>query len=427
MFRWTNASASRREPPRGIVTRNRPSLSTRSTYRRARRCLTKYIGARGARGATGARGAIGVVVSDDPKGNANCIDGRITQLVTEVLHVDPTNPGMELIARAAECLRAGGLVAFPTETVYGLGAHALDRRALQRVFAAKERPANDPLIVHVTAIDDIEPLVVEIPRVARELAARFWPGPLTMVLRRSERVPDEVTAGLETVAIRVPSHPIAQALLRCARLPIAAPSANRFSRPSPTRAAHVLADLADRIDMILDGGPTTVGLESTVVDLVRQPPMVLRPGAIDAEALRAVIPDVRLRARPVDPGTAGLPAPGMLPKHYAPATPLILFEGDRASTIDAIAQTVRLRRERGQSVAILAFRDDLEPLRALGVQLLDLGNENDPPTVASRLYAALREGDELGVDVILVRNITTDRPLSTAIQDRLRRAASPTP
>src|SRR5215510_3508938 len=242
------------------------------------------MGARGGTGAIGARGAtgaMGVEVSDRPKGNANCIDGRITQLVAEVLHVDSTDPDLELIRRAAECLRAGGLVAFPTETVYGLGAHALDRRAVHRVFVAKERPANDPLIVHAAAIDDIAPLVVDIPRAAKELAARFWPGPLTMVLRRSERVPDEVTAGLGTVAIRVPSHPIAQALLRCARLPIAAPSANRFSRPSPTRAAHVLADLDDRIDMILDGGPTNVGLESTVVDLASHPPTVLRPGAVD--------------------------------------------------------------------------------------------------------------------------------------------------
>ena len=331
---------------------------------------------------------------------------------------------MELIARAAECLRAGGLVAFPTETVYGLGAHALDRRALRRVFTAKERPANDPLIVHVASIDQVEPLVIDVPRVARELAARFWPGPLTMVLRRSELVPDEVTAGLDTVAIRVPSHPIAQALLGCAHLPIAAPSANRFSRPSPTRAAHVLADLGDRIDMILDGGPTTVGLESTVVDLVHQPPTVLRPGAIGAAALRAIIPDVQFRSRPVEPDSAGLPAPGMLPKHYAPATPLTLFDGDRETALREMGRSVREHIDRGQSVAVLAFAEDLDQLRALRVPLLDLGNENDPAAVASRLYASLREGDELGVDALLVRNITTDHPLSTAIQDRLRRAAS---
>src|SRR5436190_4276722 len=201
------------------------------------------------------------------KGSANCIGGRITQLVTQLLRVDPANPDTRVIERAAECLREGGLVAFPTETVYGLGAHALDRQAIQKLFAAKQRPANDPLIIHVAALDDIPPLVADIPSAARDLAARFWPGPLTIVLPRSSRVPEEVTAGLATVAIRVPSHPVARALLESARLPIAAPSANLFSRPSPTRAAHVLADLNGRIDIILDGGSTSVGLESTVVDL----------------------------------------------------------------------------------------------------------------------------------------------------------------
>src|SRR5262245_11589770 len=197
-------------------------------------------------------------------------------------------------------------------------------------------------------------------------------------MRRSEQVPDEVTAGLDTVAIRVPSHPIAQALLRCARLPIAAPSANRFSRPSPTRAAHVLADLRDRIDIILDGGPTIVGVESTVLDLTHQPPTVLRPGAVDAAALRAIIPDVRFHSGPVERGTTGLPAPGMLAKHYAPATPLMLFEGDRGTAIEEMKRAAQRHLDRGQSVAILTFSGDLEQFRPLRVQLLDLGNEPDP-------------------------------------------------
>jgi L-threonylcarbamoyladenylate synthase len=295
---------------------------------------------------------------------------------------------------------------------------------VQRVFAAKERPDNDPLIVHVASIDDIAPLVADIPDAARDLAARFWPGPLTMVLRRSELVPREVTAGLETVAIRVPSHPVALALLRCTRLPIAAPSANRFSRPSPTRAAHVLADLGGRIDIVLDGGATTVGLESTVIDLAHRAPTVLRPGAVDIAALRTVVPNVGNRPSAVGHGGARMRSPGMLPKHYAPATPLTLFEGDRATAIAEIVRTAQRHVDRGQSVAVLAFSEDLEQLRGLRVHLLDLGNEADPPAVASRLYAALREGDELGVDVILVRNITNDHPLSTAIQDRLRRAAT---
>ena len=345
--------------------------------------------------------------------------------MTEVLRVDPDNPDADSIAYAANCLRSGGLVAFPTETVYGLGAHALDRRAVQRVFAAKERPANDPLIIHVAAVDDVAPLVAEFPAAARALAARFWPGPLTMVLRRSARVPAEVTAGLDTVAIRVPSHPVAQALLQQARLPVAAPSANRFSRPSPTRAAHVVADLGGRIDVILDAGATTVGLESTVIDLVHQPATVLRPGAIDAAALEAVVPDISIRSTVIERRMEGMPSPGMLAKHYAPSTPLKLFEGERAIALDDLVRTARNHLEQGHSVAVLAFAADVDVLRTLRARAITLGDEKDPSTVASRLYAALREGDELGVDVLLVRNITGDHPLSTAIRDRLRRAATP--
>jgi L-threonylcarbamoyladenylate synthase len=358
------------------------------------------------------------------KGNANCIDGRITQLVTEVLRVDPQNPDQRLIARAAECLRSGGLVAFPTETVYGLGAHALDRAAVRRAFAAKERPANDPLIIHLASLDAMTPLVAEVPSNARDLAARFWPGPLTLVLRRSDRVPDEVTAGLDTVALRVPAHPVAHALIQGAGLPIAAPSANRFSRPSPTRAAHVLADLDGRIDMILDAGPTIVGVESTVIDLTRTPPTVLRPGAIDVAALRSVVPGVSTRSPAPAEGEGAMPAPGMLPKHYAPTTPLRLFEGNRTDALAELMRTAQRYRDRGESATVLAFAEDVAQLSTLGVRLVRFGSERDPVAIAARLYAALRESDELGTNVILVRNITTEHPLTPAIQDRLRRAAT---
>ena len=355
------------------------------------------------------------------KGKANCIGGRITQLVTEVLRVDPADPNQKLIARAAECLRAGGLVAFPTETVYGLGADALNRQAIQRLFTAKERPANDPLIVHVAAFDDMVPLVADVPRAARELAARFWPGPLTMVLRRSPRVPDEVTAGLETVAIRVPSHPVARALLERARIPVAAPSANLFSRPSPTRASHVLADLDGRIDIIVDGGPTDVGLESTVVDLSSEPPRILRPGAIGLNALRESLPAVAAHDTAIR-GDAAMPSPGMLTKHYSPKTPLLLHEGSREIALALMKQTARRLLDRGHSVVVLAYGEDTDELRSLGVQIVELGHENNPTTIAARLYSALRECDELAANAILVRSITTAHPLSGAIQDRLRRA-----
>jgi L-threonylcarbamoyladenylate synthase len=343
--------------------------------------------------------------------------------VTEVLRVDPTNPDTELIARAAKCLRAGGLVAFPTETVYGLGAHALDPDAILRLFLAKERPANDPLIVHVATLDEMVPLVVDVPHAARALAARFWPGPLTMVLRRSHRVPDEVTAGLGTVAIRVPSHPVARALIESARVPVAAPSANLFSRPSPTRASHVLADLNGRIDIVVDGGPTDVGLESTVVDLSGAHPTVLRPGAIDLDALRQVLPDVTTRTTAAAGGEA-MPSPGMLTKHYSPRTPVTLHEGDRNTALALLVGDARRRIEHGDSVVVLAFLEDLKELRSLPVGIVKLGSERDPAAVAARLYAALRECDEVDAGAILVRNISTPHPLSAAIQDRLRRAAS---
>jgi len=339
-----------------------------------------------------------------------------------VLRVDPTRPDREAIARAAELLRAGGLVAFPTETVYGLGAHALDRAAILRVFAAKERPATDPLIVHVVTLDDAMPLVEEMPRVARDLAARFWPGPLTMVLKRSSRVPDVVTAGLGTVAIRAPSHPVARALLERARIPVAAPSANLFSRPSPTRAAHVVADLNGRIDMIVDGGATDVGLESTVIDLSGAVPAILRPGAIDAGALQQMLPGLTSR-RAASTGAAAMPSPGMLAKHYSPKTPVVLHGGDRATAVGLMKRDARQRTARGESVVVLAYTEDLSELGTLGVQVVEMGAEARPDAVASRLYAALRECDELGGSVILVRDITTSHPLSDAIRDRLRRAA----
>jgi len=290
------------------------------------------------------------------------------------------------------------------------------------LFAAKGRPAHDPLIVHIAAVDDMLPLVIDVPSAAHELAVRFWPGPLTMVLRRSSRVPDEVTAGLATVAIRVPSHPIARALIEHAGLPVAAPSANLFSHPSPTRASHVLADLNGRIDIILDGGPTDVGLESTVIDLSVNPPTVLRPGAVDIEALRDVVPTVTSR-HSASRDTIAMRSPGLLRKHYSPRTPVLLYEGDREVALRSMKQEAQQRVDRGELVAALVFSDDVSELRSLPVRIVDFGSERDPAAVAGRLYAALRECDDLGASIILVRNITTTHPLSGAIQDRLRRAS----
>jgi L-threonylcarbamoyladenylate synthase len=349
--------------------------------------------------------------------------------MTDMLQVDALHPDPQTIARAAAVLRRGGLVAFPTETVYGLGVHALDAAAVRRLFTAKGRPASDPLIVHVPSLGDVEPLVEQIPPAAAQLAAAFWPGPLTLVMRRSSRVPDEITAGLGSVAIRVPAHPVARALLQAAAVPIAAPSANLFSRPSPTRASHVVDDLDGRIDLVIDGGPTTVGVESTVLDLSSPLPAILRPGAITAAMLRRFVPALRDDAPPRVTGGAML-SPGLLDKHYSPRAPLTLYEGEDA--VEALVADATAAAATGKTVGLLlATEDELEIAPALRssdsappVRVVTVGSVRDLSQVAARLYAALRELDQLDVDLIFARGFPVDADLSAAIQDRLRRAAA---
>jgi L-threonylcarbamoyladenylate synthase len=344
--------------------------------------------------------------------------------VTRLITVDPASPDPDAITAAADCLRAGGLVAFPTETVYGLGVHALDRQAVRRLFDAKGRPATDPLIVHVASLADLEPLVLAVPPEALGLAARFWPGPLTLVLPRSPLVPDEVTAGLDTVAVRIPAHPVARALLDAVRLPIAAPSANLFSRPSPTLATHVLDDLDGRIDLIIDAGPTTVGLESTVLDLSGAIPTILRPGAVTAEMLRLVLPLIEARGQTAD-GASAMPSPGLLTKHYSPRAPLTLYEGEAAAVAARMAGDIRTAVAGGLRVGVIAADEDVlggpecPPLRVIRI-----GLSHELRVVASLLYAALRDLDAAGVDVILARQFPSDSGLGLAVQDRLRRAAA---
>ena len=347
-------------------------------------------------------------------------------MMTEVLQVDPQQPAHAAIARAAACLREGGLVAFPTETVYGLGVHALDAAAVRRLFEAKGRPSHDPVIVHLANLDEARVLASELPAAARSLAERFWPGPLTMVVRRAASVPDEVTAGLDTVAVRVPAHRVAHALLTEARIPVAAPSANLFSRPSPTTADHVLQDLEGRIDVVLDAGPTTVGVESTVVDLTRNPPVLLRPGAVNLEVLRTVIPDLQEHASVPATGQTPLPSPGLLPKHYAPRTPMTLYRGPALATGAALIRDARAALEAGRRVGVLATREHATQLDGLPVLVADLGSGSDPGQVAGRLYAALRELDASDVDIILAHDFQDDSGLWRAIRDRLRRASSRT-
>lgn len=345
-------------------------------------------------------------------------------VVTDVLVLDPAHPAPEGIARAADILRRGGLVAFPTETVYGLGAHALDAAAVRRVFEAKGRPAEDPLIVHIHDIDALTALIEDRPDAVEALASRFWPGPLTMVLRRSSAVPAEVTAGLETVAIRIPAHPIAFALISAAAIPVAAPSANLFSRPSPTRAAHVLEDLDGRIDLVIDGGAATVGVESTVIDLTTPIPAILRPGAVTVEMLQTVLPGVRIRNASVrDRGAGGMKSPGLLSRHYSPRAELTLYEGPTRPVLERIIADATSAIARGQRVGIIAADED-ELTAPPVVRVARLGSERNHQVLAANLYNTLRSLDAEGVDVILARTFADESGLTVAIHDRLRRAAA---
>jgi L-threonylcarbamoyladenylate synthase len=312
------------------------------------------------------------------------------------------------------------LVAFPTETVYGLGVHALDRSAVRRLFDAKGRPSTDPLIVHVASVADVAALTGALSDTARRLAERFWPGPLTLVLPKTDAVPDEVTAGLSSVALRVPSHPVALALLRAARIPVAAPSANLFSRPSPTRAAHVLADLAGAIDMVLDGGATAIGVESTVVDLTSDIPRVLRPGGTPIEALADALGFVPSIGSASAQGP--LPSPGLLARHYSPRTPLTAYEGEAAQVVARIRCDALVETSAGRRVGLLLLDEDAA-LQSLGVARL-LGPASRLDVVATNVYAALRELDEAGVDVILAHGFTDERGFGAALRDRVRRAAA---
>lgn len=353
-------------------------------------------------------------------------EGRLLKLAGS-----PTDAAM--IARAAELIRAGRLVAFPTETVYGLGAAALDPAAVQRIYEAKGRPATNPVIVHVADVADARALVEDWPDAAQLLAQALWPGPLTLVCRRAAVVPDIVTAGGPTVAIRVPAHPVAMALLRAAGMPIAAPSANRSTHISPTIAEHVARSLGDRVDLILDGGPTSGGIESTVVDVTVDPPRVLRLGPISPSAVAAtrggafgaVIDRAPLHAalaRHVSEAGGVSRSPGLQERHYAPSAPVVLFD-DRAS----LNLATEARRAAGERVGVLDWAgcDDVRGGSRLDSPhgLIQIEMPLDSQAYAARLYAALHVLESEGVDVILAMQPPASEEW-LAIRDRLRRAAT---
>jgi L-threonylcarbamoyladenylate synthase len=342
-------------------------------------------------------------------------------IATKVVKVNADAPDAAVIDEAAAILRAGRLVAFPTETVYGLGANALDAAAVARIFAAKGRPASDPLIVHIYSLAQLPQIVATIPDVAWQLAHAFWPGPLTLVLPKTPAIPANVSAGLATVAVRMPNHKVPYALLKAADCPVAAPSANRFARPSPTQARHVYDDLAGGVELILDSGPTTIGVESTVLDLTGTTPTILRPGGLPIETLQQVLPNVIYTPRYANLEDAATPAPGMLLKHYSPNVELLLFDGTPAATTAALLDRAAALRRQGQRVGAMVEEELAAPLQRLGVTVAPLGARAALADIAANLFAGMRELERAGVDVILTHTFERSG-LGLALWDRLVRA-----
>ena len=339
---------------------------------------------------------------------------------TRLIKIDPQQPDPAVLEQAAQILSSGGLVAFPTETVYGLGANGLSDLAVRQIFAAKGRPADNPLILHIANRDEVGPLVRRIPANAVALMDAFWPGPLTIVFERSAIIPDAVTAGLNTVAIRLPSSLIARNLITAAFMPIAAPSANASGRPSPTTAQAVLFDLSGKVAMILDGGPCEVGLESTVVDCTTPVPTLLRPGGITREMLTAVLGELELDRNLSDQASAPR-SPGMKYTHYAPAAPMTLIEAPPADRVAVLLREVGRALASGQTVGVVASQET-GALLPSGVLSAIYGSRSDKQQIAGRLYECLRYFDNVAVDLIFSEAVD-ESGVGLAIMNRLRKAA----
>lgn len=345
---------------------------------------------------------------------------------TRLAQVNPLNIDQALIEQAAALIRAGELVAFPTETVYGLGANAFDSDAVARIFEAKGRPATDPLIVHITSTHWLPQVALDIPDVALSLISAFWPGPLTLVLHRQPRIAAAVSAGLDTVAVRLPAHPVALALLTAAGVPVAAPSANLFGHSSPTSAQHVLDDLDGKLPLILDGGPTFVGVESTILDLTSDHPRLLRPGGISLETIQRRLGfdvEIEIVTRFAEPSEQDISAPGMLLKHYSPRAEMHLYDGPDDAVRPALRHQAESALASGQRVGLLIAEEDRAALELPDVVIAAPGSLADLDAVARGLYAGLRSLDDQHVTLILARSYPA-QGIGLAIRDRLLRAAA---
>lgn len=325
------------------------------------------------------------------------------------------------LQEAGEILRQGGLVAFPTETVYGLGGDALNPQSSRKIYAAKGRPSDNPLIIHIASMETLPLIVKEVNDKVRKVAESFWPGPLTIILPKSDAVPEETTGGLQTVAVRLPSHPVARRLIECAGGYVAAPSANVSGKPSPTLAKYVIEDMDGRIDMIIDGGEVGIGLESTIVDLTVEPPQILRPGYITQEMLNEVLGAVDVDKTILDNSSGQAPkAPGMKYRHYAPKGDLTIVTGDAADVVAYINAQAAEFTTAGKKVGIIASEEVLQQYRAAIVK--NIGNRTDETAIARNLYRILREFDEDGAEIIFSEAFD-DGGMGQAIMNRLLKAA----
>lgn len=339
---------------------------------------------------------------------------------TIVLHVTSDSEKDKLI-EAAKMLINGGLVAFPTETVYGIGANALDVAVVKKIYEAKGRPSDNPLIVHIGDASEASHYVDHIPEIALPLMKAFWPGPLTMIFNKNQRIPDEITGGLSTVALRVPSHEVARQIIQLSGLPIAAPSANISGKPSPTEASHVIEDLSGRVDMIVDGGDANIGLESTVLDLTSDKPMILRPGGITKAMIEDVIGEVTLDKNMLSVSKDEVPrSPGMKYRHYAPKGRLTIYNGVSSKVIESINENVRKSVASGLKVGVIATDEDIKLYACETV--ITIGSEHKPDEIAANLFKVLRRMDDLGIERIYTKAFH-DKEIGTATMNRLLKAA----